>query len=124
MTTSGAERQEGCGQTTSPEDREEGKGEQVGYTPTPEDLRLWKVYGDWFHANPVTHLDGGISNNLVWQAWWCDLSFMTLRRYDAPSGKVGRRFVETLRGELRGSFYRQWNSEHFIVFQTVILQQE
>ena len=90
MTTSGAERQEGCGQTTSPEDREEGKGEQVGYTPTPEDLRLWKVYGDWFHANPVTHLDGGIRDDAAWQAWWRGLAVMPSRGYDAPRGKVRR----------------------------------
>ena len=45
-----------------------------------------------------------------------------LRRYDVPSGKVGRRFVGTLGEELKGVQDRRWNSERFIFFQTVILQ--
>ena len=45
-----------------------------------------------------------------------------MRRYDAPSGKVGRRFVGTLGAEMQGVRDRRWNSERFIVFQTVILQ--
>ena len=48
---------------------------------------------------------------------------MTSRRYDALSGKFGRRFVRTLGEELKGVQDRRWNSERFIVFQTVILQQ-
>ena len=47
---------------------------------------------------------------------------MPSKRYDAPSGKVRRRFVGTLGEELKGVWDRQWNSEWFIVFQTVILQ--
>ena len=31
--------------------------------PTPEDLRLREVYGDWVHGNPGTHLDGGVSED-------------------------------------------------------------
>ena len=46
-----------------------------------------------------------------------------MRRYDAPSGKVGRRFVGTLGAEMQGVRDRRWNSERFIIFQTVILQQ-
>ena len=44
-------------------------------------------------------------------------------RYDALSGRVGRRFVGTLGVELKGVRDRLWNSERFIFFQTVILQQ-
>ena len=47
---------------------------------------------------------------------------MSLSRYDALSGKVGRRFVGTLGVEMQGVRDRRWNSERFIVFQTVILQ--
>ena len=93
-----------------------------GYQPTPEDLRLREVYGDWVHANPGTHLDGGVRNDSSWQAWWRDLAVMPSRCYDAPSGKVGRRFVETLGEELKGVWDRRWNLGRFIVFQTVILQ--
>ena len=72
-----------------------------GYQPTPEDLRLQEVYGDWVHANPGTHLDGGIKDNSAWQAWWRDLAVMPSREYNAMSGKVGRRFVGTLREEMQ-----------------------
>ena len=44
-------------------------GDEPGYNPTPEDLRLQEVYGDWVHANPGTHLEGGIRDNSAWQAW-------------------------------------------------------
>ena len=47
---------------------------------------------------------------------------MPSRRYDAPSGKVGRRFVGILGAEMKGVWDQRWNSERFIVFQTVILQ--
>ena len=61
------------GQKDAPADDGEGeKGDVPGYTPTPEDLRLWEVYGDWVHQNPGTHLDGGISEDGRWQAWWHD----------------------------------------------------
>ena len=54
--------------------------------------------------------------------WWRDLAVMPSRRYDAPSGKVGLRFVGTLGTEMQGVRDRRWNLERFIVFQTVILQ--
>ena len=47
---------------------------------------------------------------------------MPSQRYKAPSGKVGRLYVNALVRELRGVRERGWNSEHFIVFQTVTLQ--
>ena len=109
--------------TTPPEDGEGTSGDVPGYQPTPEDLHLREVYGDWVHANPGTHLDGGVRDDSAWQAWWRDLAVMPLRHYDAPSGKVGRRFVGTLGKEMKRVRDRQWNSERFIVFQTVILQQ-
>ena len=71
----------------------------------------------------LTHLDGGISDDAACQAWWRDLAVMPSRCYDALSRRVGRRFVGTLGEDLRGVRYRLWNSERFIVFQTVILQQ-
>ena len=103
----------------------EGEGtarDDPGYNPTPEDLRLQEVYGDWVHANPGTHLDGGIRDDSAWQAWWHHLAVQTSRRYDAPSGRVRRRFVGTLGVELKGMRDRLWNSERFIVFQTVIMK--
>ena len=84
-------------------DTAEGEGESgnvPGYVLTPENLRLREVYGDWFHRNQGTHLDGGVKDDSVWQAWWHDLAVMPLRRYDAPSGMVGRKFVGTLGEEM------------------------
>ena len=74
------------------------------------------------HANPGTHLDGGIRDNSACQAWWRDLAVISSRRYDAPSQRVGCKFVRTLGVELKGVRDRLWNSEWFTVFQTVILQ--
>ena len=102
---------------------EGGEGDEPGYTLNPEDLRLWEVYGDWVHANPGTYLDRGVRDNSECQVWWHDLAVMPSRRYDAPSGKFGCRFVGTLGEELKGVRDRRWNLEQFIVFQTVILQQ-
>ena len=81
-----------------------------GYVPTPEDLRLREVYSDWFHGNPGTHLNDEIAENGKWQGWWRDLMVTPARRYEAPSGKVGRRFVKILVRELRGVLDRRWNS--------------
>ena len=98
------------------------EGDELGYKPTPEDLRLREVYGDWVHANSGTQLDGGISDDTEWKAWWHNLAVRTSRRYEAPSGRVGRRFVRTLGKELWGVRDRLLNSERLIIFQTVILK--
>ena len=123
MDTSRAERRGGSNQRLDPADRKGEGGDISGYTPTPEDLRLQEVYEDWVHPKPDTRLDGGIGDDEKWQGWWRDLTVMPSRRYDAPSGKVGRRFVVALVGEMRGVRDRLWNSERFIIFQTVILKQ-
>ena len=47
---------------------------------------------------------------------------MTTRHYDAPSGKVRKRFVGILSVELDRVCARKWNTERVIVFQSVILQ--
>ena len=107
------------------EESAEGKGARgdvPGYVPTLEDPRLREVYGDWVHGNPGTHLDGVVAEDGLWQRWWRDLAIMPPRQYKATSGKVGRRFVNALVGELRGIRDRRWNLERFIVFQTVTLQ--
>ena len=72
------------------------------YVLNPEDLCLQEVYGDWVHRNPGTHLDGGVKDDSAWQAWRHDLAVIPSRKYYAPSGKVGRRFVGTLGVEMQG----------------------
>ena len=120
------ERTKGGGETpTRREIHHKGRGESgnvTGYVPTPEDLRLREVYRVWVHGNPGTHLDGGVKDDSAWQAWWRDVVFMPSRRYNAPSGKVGPRFVGTLGVEMQGVQDGRWNSERLIIFQTVILQ--
>ena len=93
-----------------------------GYIPIPEDLSLREFYGDWVHGNPGTHLDIRVADNGAWQEWWRDLAVMPSRQYESPIRKVGRRFVNALVGELRGVRDGRWNSERFIIFQTVTLQ--
>ena len=109
---------------TTPVEGEGMVGEDLGYNPTPEDLHFWEVYGDWLHANTGTHLDRDFHDDSAWQAWWRDLAVMPSRRYGTSSGRIGRRFVRTLGVEFKGVLDRQWNSERFIVFQTVILQRD
>ena len=112
-----------CEIDTTPEEGQGMAGDFPGYKPTPEDIRLREVHGDWVHANPGTHLDGGVRDNSAWQAWWRELVVIPLRRYDTPSGRFGRRFVGTLGGLLKGVRDRWCNSERFILFQKMILQQ-
>ena len=114
MMTSGVARQGEGVLTTAPAEGQGEEGGKLGYNPTPEDLRLREIYGYLVHANPGTHLDRGIGNDAVWKVWWRDLMVMLLRRYDAPSRKVGRRFVGTLGGELCRVRDRQWNSDRLL----------
>ena len=43
-------------------------------------------------------------------------------RYQAPAGKVGRRFLTILVSEFRGARERKWNSERPLVFVATVLQ--
>ena len=87
-----------------------------GYTPTPENLQIKEVYGDWVNANAGTNLHGGIAGDGAWQGCCCELAVMPSCHYDASSGKLDRHFVGDLVEELHGVQDRHWNSERFIVF--------
>ena len=53
--------------TTTPyEDGEGTAGGVSGYQNTTEDLRLREVYKELVHANPGTHLDGGVRDDSAW----------------------------------------------------------
>ena len=103
-------------------DGEGESGDAPGYVLTSEDLRLREVYRYWVHGNRGTHLDSGIAEDRTWQGWWHDLAIMPSRRYKAPCGKVGRRYVNVLVRDLRGVLDRRWNLERFNVFQMATLQ--
>ena len=47
---------------------------------------------------------------------------MPTQRYDAPSGKVGKKLMGILSVELDRVRARKWNAERVTVFQSVILQ--
>ena len=80
------------------------------------------AYQDWVHQNPGKHLDGGITEDSQCQAWWEKLVCFLTQRYDAPSGKVRKKFVGILYVELDRVRARKWNTKRVIVFQSVILQ--
>ena len=47
---------------------------------------------------------------------------MPTQRYDAPSGKFGKRFFGIMYVELDGVRDSKWNAETVMVFQSIILQ--
>ena len=78
--TEASARRKGVANATEESAEGEGaRGDVPGYVPTPEDLRLQEVYGDWVHGNPGTHLDGGVAEDGLWQGWWRDLAVMLSR---------------------------------------------
>ena len=60
------------------------------------------VYKYWVHANYGIHMSGGILYDRQWHIRKCDLAVLPSRHYDAPRGKVGRYFVESLSADLTG----------------------
>ena len=69
------------------------------------------------HQNPGDYLYVLIAEDIKWQAWCKKLVCMPTQSYDAPSGKVGKRFVGILSAELDGVRARRWNTERVIIFQ-------
>ena len=103
-------------------DRKGAVGGLPGYVPTGEDQRIQEVYRYWVNSNDGAHISEGIQDYKEWKTRWKTLAVISMRRYDAPSGRVGRRFIHALAAELTGFWKRLWNTERSIVFQTVILQ--
>jgi len=66
------------------------------------DQLLDSVFGDYPHQNDGCHLDGGITNDALWQRQWKCIAQLNTSLYAAPKGKVGQRFVSTLAAEFRG----------------------
>jgi hypothetical protein len=88
-----------------------------------DQMIMEKVYGDYVHQNPGTRLDGGITNNAMWQGYWSRLIACPSSTYNIPSGAVGEQLVsEKIAEELRGLNSCKWNSKLFIIFSLVVLQ--
>ena len=67
--TQARQRRGAAAETEKPDEGEGEKGDVPRYAPTPEDLRLREVYGDWVHGNPGTHLDRGVKEDGLCQGW-------------------------------------------------------
>ncbi|KAI2504762.1 hypothetical protein MHU86_9698 [Fragilaria crotonensis] len=93
-----------------------------GYFVTAADRLLDAAYGDHVHDNAGTHLHGDFSDDALWQRRWRKMAQIATTRYQAPAGRVGRRFIAILTSEFRGVRERRWNSERPLVFVATVLQ--
>ena len=71
---------------------------------------------------PGTHLDGGVTTDALWQRRWRRMVQLPTTRYQAPGGKVGRRFLTILVAKFRGVRELHWNSERPLVFIATVSQ--
>ncbi len=92
------------------------------YFVTAADRLLDAAFGDHVHDNDGTHLQGGFSDDALWQRRWRRRAQIATTRYQAPAGRVGRRFLAILTSEFRGVRERLWNSERPLVFVATVLQ--
>jgi len=97
--------------------------DRPSYQLTEADRLLNEVYGDHYHNNPGTHLDGGIGYSVdrKWQRYWKRVVQISPRWYLAPQGRIGKRFVLMYTAELKGVRDRKWNSERPSIFPALIL---
>ncbi|KAI2493422.1 hypothetical protein MHU86_21121 [Fragilaria crotonensis] len=93
-----------------------------GYFVTAADRLLDDALGDHVHDNDGTHLHGDYSDDALWQRRWRRMAQIATTRYQAPAGRVGRRFLAILTSEFRGVRERRWNSERPLVFVATVLQ--
>jgi hypothetical protein len=93
---------EGAGTETDQDPIIEQEGDLEGTVLTEADRMLHKVYGDFVHQNSGQQLCGGVKDNQMWQDYWQQLIVFPSLTYDAPSGAVGRRFIEKLAESLNG----------------------
>ena len=103
---------------TPEQNKEQAEEQEIGDLPDIElsdaDRMMDKVYGDHVHQNPGTHLSGDIPDDEMWQDYWRRLIVFPSQNYDAPSGAVGRHFIEMLADMLSGIQPRKMNAERFI----------
>ena len=91
---------------------EDGKGITrglTGYVPTGDYWWIQEFYRDWVQSYYGEQLSGGIADNIDCQKRCRTLTVMPMRRYNAPSRRVGQRFVYALSTELTGVRQRCWN---------------
>ena len=79
------------------------------FTPERAHLLLREVYGDFPHHNDGSHLDGGVTDNAIWERPWRRLSAQSASWYSTPTGAVGHRFTAILAVEWQGVIEQSWN---------------
>ena len=82
---------------------------------------LQGVYGDYPHHNDGSHLDGGFTDDAIWQRCWHRLATQFSSWYATSSGTVWRRFMAILAAEWHGVLRWNWNSERTLIFSHVVL---
>jgi hypothetical protein len=81
---------------------------------------LDEVYGDHIHQNLGTQLDGGMTDDVMWQGYWQQLIACPSSTYDVPSWAIGKRLILKIAEELKGLKSQKWNSNQFILFSSLL----
>ena len=106
------------GEHTPPQEE---NAELPNFTPKSAHILLRGVYGGYPHHNDGSHMDGGITDNAIWQRCWRRLAAQLDSWYSTPSGAVGHRFTAILAAKCRGVLRRNLNFERPCVFAHTVL---
>jgi hypothetical protein len=112
--------------------QEEGGMMMVRYIKGEEDLacrvlhpcnnQLIAVFGDSIHCNDGPLLDGGITENCIWQWRYDRVVSHPDPMYNPPKGGICQRVVAMLAREFRGVCERKWNSKCALIFASCVLR--
>ena len=69
-------------------------------------------------------LDRSIGSNDVWYKRWLSIVKLSGRHYHLPGGSTDRKYIDKLTQELSHFLVEDYPSERFIVFSSLILQQD
>ena len=84
------------------------EGDLDGYEITSMDKKIANVFeGNFIRNNDGTQLDGGISDDSIWQTRFRSLVILPLQQYDLPRGPTGNLFVLLLVSENEGVIDRK-----------------
>ena len=84
------------------------------------DAKLAEVYGE----PRADAADCARPTDSAWFKRWETATRLSFRRYHLPGGRIGKKFVETLAGEVDLVAEKKTVSERLIVFQVLILQRD
>jgi hypothetical protein len=81
--------------------------------------QLVMVYRDSIHRNNGRHLDGGVTDDSIWQWRYNWVVAHPHPMYNPPKGGLGQRVVLTMAREFGGVREWRWNSERALIFACV-----